>query len=632
MGVSNPDIPGYEDFSEIGRGAQAVVYRATNRRLSRPEALKVFLESAAPDAALRQFEREQQAMVKFGDHPSIVQIFDVGVTSAGTPYLAMEYCPRGSLAERLETDGPFPTHEVIEIGHAIASALSAAHSHGVLHRDVKPENILSTQYGAKLADFGISRAAHLGRTTLSGAVTPLHAAPELFGDDGDPTPASDLWSLGSTLYTLLAGRAPFAAKNGSYLGLLKRITSEDPPPFDAVLGIPVALEVLIRQTLSRDPTGRPSTAIALARTLEQIQRDPSASAVAPLPPRSTQPTTTSQHPPDLAATVDPSRRNNPSDGLIAPRRSRPIPSVPSAPKKAPVYGRLNARFPVSKPIPAESKLEEPVAVAPTERPAPTRLKRARRSAVSVTLDAERKRTDHGRAAISADAGSAVSMLVRDSRIAARPHMVAETEAVIRNAGSMVDEFRVEVRGIPASWVTTEPSSPTRLYPGTGATIRIAIHPLDEAFGTPGILPLEISARSLRNPSVRCAKRVDLAVEGASDVTTWIEPPFQAARRSAAFTLLARNNGPVELDLRLEPCVGNDGLLVSCTPDALRVPPGLTARATVTATISRRRRRPRTDEELRIEITGGRAPVVASTTFRAVVRGDTGGGAQKEQPT
>ncbi|MEU4425087.1 protein kinase [Actinoplanes sp. NPDC024001] len=260
-------VPGCEDPIEIGRGGFGVVYRAWQPDFLRTVAVKVLAAERVDQA---RFEREVQALGRLSGHPHIVTVHQAGRTDSGAPYLLMAYEEGGSLAGRAGATG---WEEVLAGGVAVAGALEAAHRAGVLHRDVKPENILISRYGElKLADFGLARPVRRDPPREQRSVTAslLHAAPEVLR--GEPaTVASDVYSLASTLYRWLCGRAPFVPdRDESVAGLVARIEAQPVP--DLRPGVPDPVCAVLERALARDPAARPRTAAAFAAELRAAQR------------------------------------------------------------------------------------------------------------------------------------------------------------------------------------------------------------------------------------------------------------------------------------------------------------------------------------------------------------------------
>lgn len=264
-------LPGFEDVEVVGRGGFGVVYRAYQPDFDRQVAIKV-LTGILDDEARARFGRECRAMGRLSGHPAIVTVYASGFDESGRPYLVMDYMADGSLAGRLEREGSLPVEEVLTVGVQLAGALEAAHRSGVLHRDLKPANVLVSAYGEpKLSDFGISRLAG-AYETRSGVLSasPLHAAPEVLAGRGASV-ASDIYSLGSTLYALLAGEPPFPPRPGDDLFMIAhRVATEEPADL-AEQGVPAELWSTVARSLAKEPEARPATAAELSEALRKAQ-------------------------------------------------------------------------------------------------------------------------------------------------------------------------------------------------------------------------------------------------------------------------------------------------------------------------------------------------------------------------
>ena len=246
----------------IGRGAMGTVWRARDALLARDVAVKeVFLRDAKSSEDMRvRYERtlrEARTAARL-NHPGVVTIFDV-VEADGRPWIVMELVQARSLERILAQDGPLPPHQAADAGVRLLGALAAAHAAGILHRDVKPSNVLLGPDGrAVLTDFGIATLAGDPALTLTGMVmgTPGFTAPERIR--GEPaTPASDLWSLGATLYAAVDGHGPFD-HHGSSLAVLSVIANHDAPRARSAGALGPAIDALLR----RDPAARPDVATA----------------------------------------------------------------------------------------------------------------------------------------------------------------------------------------------------------------------------------------------------------------------------------------------------------------------------------------------------------------------------------
>ncbi|MGW5113317.1 protein kinase domain-containing protein [Nocardia sp. NPDC004123] len=265
------EAAGFEDAVEIGRGGFGVVYRCRQPGLDRIVAVKVLTAELDADNQAR-FVREQRAMGRLTGHPNIVTVLEAGTTDSGRPYLVMPYHPLDSLHAWIRRHGPLPLDKVLGIGVKIAGALAGAHRLDIVHRDVKPGNILLTEDGEPaLTDFGLAHIAGEFQTS-SGVVTgsPAFTAPEVLEGEA-PTAAADVYGLGATLFCALTGHAAFERRSGeNVVAQFLRITTE-PVPDLRDSGIPDDVSALVAAAMSRDRHQRPSAA-ALGATIRQVQQ------------------------------------------------------------------------------------------------------------------------------------------------------------------------------------------------------------------------------------------------------------------------------------------------------------------------------------------------------------------------
>jgi sugar lactone lactonase YvrE len=265
-------VPGYTILDELGRGGCAIVYRARQEVVGRVVALKV-LTRLLDDGLVRRFERERRALGALAPHPNIVVVHDAGFTPTGEAFFALELMSGGSLSDRMRGHRTLAVADALSAGVAVADALAAAHGAGLLHRDVKPGNVLVDHLGVcKLSDFGIAAfQGDAGSVTGGMAGTVAHTAPEVLS--GQPASvASDVYSLGSTLYALLTGEAPFVrGTDESFLASALRAWTESAPDLRA-RGVPDELAAVIEATMAKEPEGRPASAAAVAASLRDCQR------------------------------------------------------------------------------------------------------------------------------------------------------------------------------------------------------------------------------------------------------------------------------------------------------------------------------------------------------------------------
>src|ERR1700752_566676 len=273
-----PNIPaelrdaGFEDVAEVGHGGFGVVYRCAQSQLDRTVAVKV-LTAALEQDNLDRFLREQHAMGRLSGHPHIVTILQVGTTTRGRPFIVMPYHAKNSLESLIRRHGPLDWRETLRIGVKLAGALDAAHGAGILHRDVKPGNILLTEYGEpQLTDFGIARIAG-GFQTSTGVITgsPAFTAPEVLAG-ATPTAQSDIYSLGATLFCAITGHAAFERQSGEkVVAQFLRITSQ-PIPDLREQGLPAGVAAVSERAMAQDASARPASAAAFGDELREIQR------------------------------------------------------------------------------------------------------------------------------------------------------------------------------------------------------------------------------------------------------------------------------------------------------------------------------------------------------------------------
>lgn len=291
----------YEMQQRIGRGGMADVYLARDVLLDRLVAIKVlFPEYATDPAFVERFRREAQSAANL-NHPNIVSVYDWG-RSNNTYFMAMEYVPGRTLAEALHDVGQIDAMKAAEVGIEVAAALSFAHRNNVVHRDIKPGNILIGSSGQlKVADFGIARAlgsAAETNLTQAGAVmgTAAYFSPEQ-AQGGQPDPRSDLYSLGIVLYEMVAGQPPFTGD--SPLSIAYKQVHEQPTPLhEFVPNVPRAFEAIVARLLTKDPDRRYATAEAVRDDLRRFRDGVPVQALAAIlnekhnePPAAAAPTT-----------------------------------------------------------------------------------------------------------------------------------------------------------------------------------------------------------------------------------------------------------------------------------------------------------------------------------------------------
>ena len=269
-------MPGFADLQEIGRGRFSVVYRARETTTNRLVAIKAIAVEELTVESRESLVREALALAALGDHPNIVTLYRSLELPDGRPALVLELCT-GSLDSLVRDAGALPPSDAVELGVKIAGALETAHRAGLLHLDVRSDNVLVTQYGEPaLADFGMAalrRAADADGGGLDTVHAPTAAtAPEtLLGEPA--TPATDVYQLAAMLYQLLRGQAAIRAFHGELPAAIAHRVLHEPVEPLRMAGVPTGLAELLESALSKDPSARPSSAARFADALRSVQVD-----------------------------------------------------------------------------------------------------------------------------------------------------------------------------------------------------------------------------------------------------------------------------------------------------------------------------------------------------------------------
>lgn len=268
---SPPVLPGFDHVHILGRGGFADVFLYEQSLPRRNVAVKVVLADLTSEIERKQFRNEVDVMGRLSAHPNIVTIYSASVADDGRPFLVMELCTT-DVGARYRED-PYGTEEVLDIGIQVGSALSAVHAAGVLHRDIKPSNIMTTAYGTPvLSDFGIAAMHEHDDTPLAGVSVPW-TAPEVIDESSNGSVASDIYSFGATLHSLLAGRSPAERplESNRLEKVAQRIRSGELDRLPS--RVPVQLRTVIERALSRRPRERYASVDEMLEELRQAQVD-----------------------------------------------------------------------------------------------------------------------------------------------------------------------------------------------------------------------------------------------------------------------------------------------------------------------------------------------------------------------
>ncbi len=270
-----PVLPGYTYVRPLGTGGFADVFLYEQQLPRRSVAVKVLLHTVTDPELVRMFNAEADVMARLSAHPSILTVHEASISADGRPYLVMEYCP-SSYAAKYRRES-LSVEEVLSLGVKIAGALETAHRNKVLHRDIKPSNLLITAFGAPvLSDFGIAMAMSGDRTGAVAAMSLPWSAPEVVNERELGTVQSEVWSLGATLYTLLAGRSPF--EMGPVTGTeqeREQLKARIARAAYTSIGRPdvhPAVEAVLARAMTKDPKRRHQSMAELGAELQQAQQ------------------------------------------------------------------------------------------------------------------------------------------------------------------------------------------------------------------------------------------------------------------------------------------------------------------------------------------------------------------------
>lgn len=264
-----PTLPGFSYVDLLGSGGFADVYLFEQELPRRRVAVKVLLPERM-QGSTAGFIAEANTMALLSTHPAIVTIYQAGTSVDNRPYLVMEYCPKPNLQVRYR-EAPFSVAEALRVGIQVAAAVETAHRVGILHRDIKPANILVTEYNRPaLTDFGIATMGEAddGATGMSIPWSP----PEVLIDETQGGPSADVYALGATVYSLLAGRSPFEIPGGANTSaaMIPRIERSPLPPLERA-DVPPSLTHVFERAMAKHPRDRYDSALAFARALQKVQ-------------------------------------------------------------------------------------------------------------------------------------------------------------------------------------------------------------------------------------------------------------------------------------------------------------------------------------------------------------------------
>ena len=425
---------GFVDAIEIGRGGFGVVFRCHEASVDRTVAVKLLHAGLDPTNRARFF-REGRAMGRLSGHPNVVEVLQVGETSEGRPFIVMPFLAKGSLAAFIERNGPVPWSDAARMGVRLAGALESAHLVGTLHRDVKPGNVLLSDYSeVQLTDFGIARMQGGFETAKGLYIGSVAYSPPDVLDGGPPSPRSDVYALGATLFTIIAGYAAFGREPeeelvSQYLRIRNR-----PVPDLRGYGVPDDMCAVLEQAMAKDPEDRPQMA-EFGRALQQVQKRAGLAVVEmAVPAASPLRSGADRDPPTPAWTSapEPDGRPRPSDDVSAANlhgeATPPLPVTARLPPPS-VVGPIPERLRPPGEAPRTAGAPPP---APMQQPAPARSARV---------------PDAGRRAGAPEAPSPSQPGNAERRW---PRVVAVTVLVLLLAGAVTLAIVLGVRAVSAT--------------------------------------------------------------------------------------------------------------------------------------------------------------------------------------
>lgn len=271
---SPPLIVGFEPVRFLGMGGFADVFVYRQQMPAREVAVKVLSSQKINEEVRERFRNEANLMAQLSQHPAIVTIHHADVASDGRPFLVMELCSRPGLGARYRSE-EIPLDEVLRLGVRLASAVESAHRMGILHYDIKPANVLTTDFGwPALTDFGIAATIGQVGSTEIGLSVPWSPPELLAAEPAAGDPRSDIYSLIATLYSAVAGRSPFEAPAGPNgpADLMSRI-EQAPVPATGRAGVPMSLELLFEKGLAKNPQDRYQTPLEVAQALQRVESE-----------------------------------------------------------------------------------------------------------------------------------------------------------------------------------------------------------------------------------------------------------------------------------------------------------------------------------------------------------------------